>query len=176
MLYLWGYFGYDGGAPIVLGVCSESYFTSKFSNMSMILKIIFTGSAAAALTSCLLLFITLAWLCKHCKGIEPGQEITRCSINFAYFLASLQLLAAIPPSGYYVTFIMEIGKCSPSSFDQTQFLVFLGLAGLMLLCALFFWFGLACSSCGEQPNDKYRDVETLETAPREEYKPRTKAY
>lgn len=175
MLYLWGYFGYDGGAPIVLGVCSESYFTSKFSNMSMILKIIFTGSAAAAFTSCLLLFITLAWLCKHCKGIEPGQEITRCSINFAYFLASLQLLAAIPPSGYYVTFIMEIGKCSPS-FDQTQFLVFLGLAGLMLLCALFFWFGLACSSCGEQPNDKYRDVETLETAPREEYKPRTKAY
>lgn len=131
ILASWGNTGFIGSGSIAAGTCS-GYFGTKFGNLPTINSIIFVCSCVAALTSCILLLVFIAWVCKTCcDSLKPSVT----SKGALFFLLALTILASIPPIGYYLTFILELGQCTNVVIDVTNTLATLFMAGGILIFA-----------------------------------------
>lgn len=141
LLVSWGNMGLMGSPSITLGTCTETYFTNKYANLSYIISVTFVGSCVATLSSLILLFIVLGWACKSCgKGFQPSN----CAYGGLFFFLALTIISAIPPAGYYLSFGMELNRCTNSSYDSTQVFTTLVLAASVLALAFILAIIILC--------------------------------
>lgn len=103
LLAIWGYIGFIGSPPFTASACTDTYYTTKYSDMTIFNEVVFAGSSLSAIMSLLMFFITLSWVCKICKGpFSPSN----CERGFIFFVASLTVLGSIPSSGYYLNLLI----------------------------------------------------------------------
>lgn len=141
LLVSWGNMGLIGTPSITLGTCTETYLTNKYANLSNIVSVTFVGSCVATFSSLILLFIILGWTCKSCgKGFQPSN----CAYGGLFFFLALTIIAAIPPAGYYLSFGIELSRCTSSSYDSTQVFTTLVLAVSVLVLAIILAMIILC--------------------------------
>lgn len=82
-------------------------------------------------------------------------------------LASVAIMCAIPPVGYYISIVAEINNCSPASYDNSKISAVLAMA-VILLAVLLVLFVLLCISFYSSSEEKYREVSRQHTEPNEQ--------
>jgi hypothetical protein len=65
-------------------------------------------------------------------------------VGCLFFLVALALIGAIPPTGYYLSFLVEINRCSNSTMDLTQTVVTLLLAAGTAVLAILLMIAVLC--------------------------------
>jgi NADH:ubiquinone oxidoreductase subunit 5 (subunit L)/multisubunit Na+/H+ antiporter MnhA subunit len=81
-----------------------------------------------------------------------------------YVLASVAILCAIPPFGYYVSFLAEINSCTSVSYDNSKISAILAMATILLAVLLAFYVLLFIALYGNS-DEKYREVSSRHTEP-----------
>lgn len=82
-------------------------------------------------------------------------------------LASVAIMCAIPPVGYYISIVAEINNCSPASYDSSKISAVLAMA-VILLAVLLALFVVLCISFCSPSEEKYREVSRQHTEPNEQ--------
>lgn len=141
LLAIWGNTGIIGTGSIAIGsTCSNSYFKTKFSNMTVINFTIFIGSCISSLALSLLLFVFIGWVC-----INQLRPTSATQIGLS-ILSSLAILTLIPAVGYYLSFLIEFNQCSNNTIDFANTLIVLILAAGAILMACLILAMVVCQS------------------------------
>ena len=72
-----------------------------------------------------------------------------------YVLASVAIMCAIPPLGYYLSILVEINNCSSATYDSSKMSAVFALA-IVLLAVLLLLFVLLFASVCSSSEEKYR--------------------
>ena len=86
-----------------------------------------------------------------------------------YVLTSVAIMCAIPPFGYYVSFLAEINNCTSVTYDNSKISAIIAMATILLAVLLAFFVLLFCALYGSS-EEKYREVSGRHTEPNEEVK------
>jgi hypothetical protein len=170
ILASWGNTGFIGSGSIAVGTCPNAYLTNKFGNLPTTNTAIFVCSCVGALTSCILVLVFVGWVCKICcNSLKPSLS----SKGGLFALLSVTILAAIPPLGYYISFILELSQCSNNTLDVTNTFATLFMAAALLILAFIVLALVLCQDyVPSESEEKYRQVRSSQTEPNEEVRER----
>ena len=97
-----GFSGIDGGHPIVITLCTNTYWLVKFLDIQKILETAFIHLILSTVCSIVVLVMLISLVLKL-KNLEPVTIRDKIKI-LLYIFASLTVYFAVVPGAYYLTF------------------------------------------------------------------------